>query len=257
MNRLGLGLRTLVSSGAVVSLPEVTEVGATADSNWSLHNKYFTLYDAAGSVGVRMNGGALKEKSQVDFTGLTGMDFATGADGKYFVAPNASIGDAIWFNTGGEVAPSTGGNEIEVVINTGYDASQIAAAALAALVGDATWQDAGTSGAVLIFENVVTGPQVNASAGDSGATVSTLVEGRNAAGAVGGADRTVVVDFAQNDSANTIAGLLIAAFSGDAGFTVTSTGGNGVSFTDLANGARTDAADGDTGFSISTTQQGV
>ena len=99
----------------------------TAEDGVTTHDYTLTLHVLTAGV---------NEITTIDFTGLSGLDFVTAGDGKYFKIFGFDPAPVpIWFNTGTEAQPSVPGasSYYEVVI-TSLDADTDLAAALAAQV---------------------------------------------------------------------------------------------------------------------------
>lgn len=72
-----------------------------------------------------------------------------------------------------------------------------------------------------------------------------------------GVDRVILVSFAYPSPSFVLAGNISSAVAFDSSFTTALTGASTVTITNAVVGPRTDAADVDTGFTITTIQQGT
>lgn len=246
-------------SGAAAGTAEKTQIVCLADVRGNRHGKYFTLADQNGSVEVWFNLGYHAEITSVEVVN-PGASYATAGEGAGFaIAVTALNRVAFWFNTGTETVPDFSGDAVDsyvqVDISSGDSATQVAttlAAAVAGIVGTSPVQD----GATIYITNSTT-DEVNApNALTSTCNVTRVLTGGPGASPPVVADRDIEVNYSVGDSASAIATALQAALDADAQFSATRNTAT-VTATDAAVGARTDAADVDTGFTITTTQQGT
>jgi hypothetical protein len=255
------GMVLVNESSGIGSVPEITQV-VTIDDNppGTLHNTSFQISRSNGAggqerVAVVMNAGALAEQFTLDFGTLTGLDFVTAGEGKttHVYAQNGT-GYTLWWNTGTETEPTgpANPNPIEVAINVVDDASAIAAATAGATVPDFSL---GAIGTVTFFVCLTLGAVTDPDAGNSGATLTITVQGRNAASPVGGVAANLFAVISDGDNATDIATATRTATNGQ-GWTVAQNTAT-LTFTDSATGVRTDAGNNTTGFAITIIQQGT
>ena len=239
-----------------LGLKETTEVTCWGDTGGSLHNTNFRIFRASGERAVVLNCGAKSQETKFDFNGLDPLDFVTAGFAKYVeIFDESGFLNVVWINMGTETPPpGSGFTLVEVPVNNPVASLvDIAQALMTALVGMGAFVDAGSSGTVTDVVYAAAGQRGSASAGTTGAAVTTLVQGRNAAGAVDGVT-SIIVDIADNDMAAAIAPVIAAACDSQ-GWAVGALN-NVVTFEDAAPGSRTDASDAGTGFGINITQQG-
>ncbi len=236
--------------------PEITQIVTVADVSGSLHGKVFFVYDAGGKVGFYINNGAVKERSSISTSGKAGSDFITAGAGKYFVIYANTVKKAVWINTGTETEPAvagvTAGNYLDVNIDV-LDGDEAIAGAILSTLTSVFFDDSSSSGTDVNVEDKVAIAEGHIGAGDSDLSVSLLANGRAAATAPGGYSRTIEIAGADDATADFLASAMDDIV--DSAWAIAAVGDT-VTMTDSANGARLDAADVDTGFTITTTQQG-
>lgn len=237
---------------------EVTEVIAVADVDASLNGKYFLIRDVAGSVSVTMRTGRT-EATEIDFAGINAaaLDTGTGNYAKYIVLESGSGTFAFWFNVEGTlVDPGVGGaTAVEVALIASNNDAAVAAAFLAEAVSRG-FADNGSAGTVAAIVTSAQGNYANPSDGLTGAALSVTTEGITPGANPGTAARNIFVTFALNDTDVAIATAIESALNTDGAWTVSRATAT-LTVTDAATGARVDAADVDTGFTISVTTQGA
>jgi hypothetical protein len=159
-----------------------------------------------------LNGGALKEKRQFDFIGLTFGDFITGAVGKYVEVPPAA-GDSyrFWFNLGTETAPPDSPFiYIQVSVDPGGGLSDLATGLATAMAGEG-YSTTGSTGNVVVAEDALTGARSDATAGTSGVTLTLITIGRAAAT---GGPAVILVPITNNLGGSFIADAMVTACDG-------------------------------------------
>lgn len=136
----------------------------------------------AGDRVLVKNQGAVAEVSAINLTGLT----AAGVAGKYFTIDSPTVPYYVWFDLDDtSTDPAVGGKTgIEVNIATGDDDATIAGKVQAVLNVHSAFS-ATLSTATVNVTNLVSGPTTDATAGDSGAAVSTTVQGASVGAANG------------------------------------------------------------------------
>lgn len=241
------------SGGSTIA--EITSVQTLADASGSLHGKYFTIYDGVGPVGVYIDLGALPEI--VEYTAVDGFDYYTGGGAGVYIALNLSVSSrvAFWFNyeNNASTEPTVSGVSAyyPVSVDGGMTSSDVAAALVA--VASSTGFTASSSGSVATITSD-DGDVTDFELGGVGSAVTTQ-QGRNTATAPGTTYRNIQVSAADNNTADQIATALASAVDADGSFSA-SASTNTVTITASPPGSRPDAADVDTGFTITVTQQG-
>lgn len=251
-------LRTVIFPGATVSrgTREVFTVETGADSAFSLLGLSFEAADQDGSVLFHLDPGR-QEETELDFGSLTAVNFATAGTGKMFTIANDGVIYGMWFNTGTETVPGIGADVFEeVAVSLGQTTNDIRSATASELQS-LGFEIVSEANAVLTVRSPVRKSETDADAGDTGISVSVTVAGVDAAPTPPpGWDRVVSVFFEENDADTVMASRIVTALAGDSGFTA-SANGNIVTATNQFTGARTDAADVSSGFTLTTTQQGT
>ena len=245
-------------SPAVGGQPEITTVQTIADSGGNLNATRFHIYKTGNiQVDVVMNDGGKQQKTQYDFTGRTGPDYITASDGLYFFTYDyvgvTMVTVGWWFNTGTENQPAVSTDAWEEIdISPTATDTELAGDVLAKMVSLGV-VDAGSHDALVIWLYPGAGLKPNSTAENCGANFTTLIEGINPGAATPGV-ASIIVAYTDNDTDSTLAGLIATACNGQ-GWTVGAST-NVATFTDSANGTRTDATAGTTGFTVTVTQQG-
>jgi hypothetical protein len=236
--------------------PEESSVVANADVSGSLQNKYFlfssTTTDYYAWYDTTLPAVAEITDVQIPAAPLTG---------QYFLLDSASSAQYyVWYNvdTGGGDPVVIGRTGIEVAILSSDTNSVIATKTATELNLSVDFSAVDASDIVTITD--LTAGNVNDAIDfDTGFLIITTTQGTDPVGATDPlvAGRTgVPVVYVVNDTANTIASLTqieIDAISNVTATVLTDT----VTITNDINGNVTDAADFNTGFSISVTTQGI
>lgn len=254
LSLLGCGM----SGGEASHRAEVTQIDTTGHGS-NQHGKHFLISDANGRVSVTMDAGTASQSIQVSFDGMGEADFDTGGVGYYLFIRHASGVAQIWFNSGAESAPDPTGfdSQIQVYV-AGLADDQAIREAFETAVFPLGFTGGGSSGAISVL--------LDNSAGLRGASGNINVPspfslvmislGRDAAVDPGTADRNIMVSINNGESDSDLATTLASALSLDGAWTA-NPGSATVDVTDVATGARLDAADVSTGFAITVTQQGA
>lgn len=231
-------------------VPEITEVEFSADVSRSLHNTHFRISRSTGLVAVVLNAGGIAQTTEIDFGSLVVANFVTGGAGKYFTFWHSGSEYYFWFNALSETDPIASGTGVEVPLV--FDV----AADLVSAMGGVGFSASASGTVVTVVDNAV-GPQtpaVDVTIGGS-FVITVTATGEDAASAVGGVT-SLIVAYTENDSANTIAGLVASACNTN-GWAVGAVA-DVATFTDSLVGPRTDASnDGSAASSITVTQQGA
>lgn len=231
---------------------EVTTVDPIDNVAGALHNKHFTINRAGAQVAVVIDCGGKKETTTIDFTGLSGTNFSTDGAGKSINFSGESGLCRVWFNTGNETDPGGGGVSFEADIDITDDASAIVAT-VSSIVGSQI--DFSVNGAVITLTAKTAGARTDAADVDTGALITVTQQGRDAITPIGGMTN-IAVSIPDSRLADNIVDDIIAATNGQ-GWTVTKPSSGRARFVDSVAGARTDAADVDTGFTVAVATQGV
>lgn len=238
-----------------VGLPEISQVVVSLGGSPG-HDYSFRMYRAgAGAdeqVAFVLDAGASKERAQLTI-GAEGSACATGSAGLYVVLCDAVGRRVYWFYTGTEFQPDVfeAVSYARVDVSAFFNTAEIATALYTA-IGD-NFSPVSNDGNPIIIQDVATGPRTNVTTeGGVLGTVTTLIQGRDAASAIGGVTtRMVSIGFGDDDYA--IASAIASNANGE-GWSV-SASGNTVTFVDSVVGPRTDGVGG-TGFGVSVSQQG-
>jgi hypothetical protein len=255
----------LSAAGASALFPlavtrEVSAIVAEADSGASLSSKYFVLTDRAGTVWVWLDTGEFATVTlTMDTQPSDGDTLTIGSRTYTWQSTLSNVDGNIWIgadlaaaklNLGYAIADSGG------TPGTDYAAAMTAntQVSLAAFASD----DA-------VFTALAVGTAANAFASTETFTAGTNVfSGTTMSGGLaasvapaGSPNRKLQVTILPNATAAAVATALQVALDADAEF-IASVLDATVTVTDAHTGTRTDAADGDTGWSsITTTQQGA
>jgi hypothetical protein len=133
----------------------------------SLKNDYFqgktgllAQMDAAFAAGVAYVGSAIVQIDNLSFGNVNGAALATGTTGLYFDTSSPSVSYRVWFNTGGESAPSAGSAVLVPVSVLAGDSPVQVASKAAAAVNLIAGQPiiAASDEEVLVLANVIVGP---------------------------------------------------------------------------------------------------
>jgi hypothetical protein len=239
-------------------ISEIQTVQTDPDVNGSLAAKYFDFYDLIGPVRVWMNISAgIPEISQIV------VNTATGINGKYFDVYDSSGPARVWVdvnNTGTPPSTPGGGRLLEVNVGAAPTVADITNAIQAAIDADSEFAATDDNINTVTVVCASSGTRTNISEPDSATyfTVSVTQQGTasTTAPSAPGGGRLVAAVFAFNDTANTIASSISAAFAADA-YITGSVLADLVTLTDKFTGTRTNIADtGSTGFTLTTTQSG-
>lgn len=118
----------------------------------------------------------------VDFTGKTGLDFATAGDGLGFTFADVTSLPSVstigpWFQTGTENEPGFGDQKLEVSVSALDNATALASGFKSAVDGGVTGWTASRIGAVVTMTATVNGNLQDAADVDSGLTIITTQQG--------------------------------------------------------------------------------
>lgn len=240
------------------SLLETTEVQTLADASGSLAGKYFDLEDRNGAVRVWLNTTAgVPEISQVV------VNTAASINGKYFDLYDDVGAVRVWIdenNTGTPPATPGGGRLLEIDVSATPSVADITNAIQAALDADSKFSATDDDTDTVTITASAAGTRTDISEPDTATYFTVSVDQQGTASttapATPGGGRLVEATIALNATANAIATAISTAFASDAEITA-SAATDTVTLTNKHPGTRTDAADVDTGFTITTTQQGA
>lgn len=242
---------------------EITDITAGADSAGSLGGKYFTLNSAGDATAyyVWLNHAGRGESIALDFTGITGGTLPTGAvAAAWFDVTSTTATYRFWLSDGSTTAPAVITETLVAIAFIAGDTDSTLTAKILPVVAGA---DADFAGFTATLPTLITGTLAAVGnvtdpvdgAVTTGAAIMTTTQGVSAAvdPAPGGLT-AIPVPYAIDDTAATIGGAVATAVGGNADFGASGT--TTVTITNAATGVTTDAADVDTGFGVSVTQQG-
>lgn len=175
------------------------QIGTSANDQFIFEDKNETAIMTVGGDGVVTVLGTLKVTGSVEYmnqsntetsdaTFLIGVAGArettevtcpdgTSLDGKYWTLNAPSGAYYVWYNTGSSTQPSGTGTAVEVAVNSGDSATQVAQKTKDALAALNTVFTASANVSVVTVTNVSTGTVANASNVDAGMTINVTVEG--------------------------------------------------------------------------------
>jgi hypothetical protein len=235
---------------------------------------------------------AAADAATVEATGFaittTAVGHASNLHTKYFILKDEVGTVGVWFDVDNvdPSAPTTGAaRDIEVNLTSGMTAAQVATATYNAIHGDSKFNGVSDASGTIVVVSTTYGNKTGQTAGNSGFTVTEHTAGaasaltgkyfllRDAGGTVGvwfdignegtaapagasGATRALEVNtIARGATAAAVATALAAVLDGDSKYAAVAADTK-VTVTQSELGVRVDAADGDTGFTFSTTTQG-
>ena len=259
------------SIGSMPAVAEVTDLTIPDDVDGSLGGTHFTLNSAGDATNyyVWFNHSGRAEAVSLDFTGVTGGTLPTGAvAAAFFDIDSTTGGYRVWFDDGSTTAPAAGGRTLVPVSFTGGDTDTVIAASVDAALGGADADFIPLSAAAAVVSGSL------ASVGDvtdpvdggvsTGATIASTVQGVAAAVDPAPGGTGISVAYAIGEAGSEIDNPTSLAISGAGGdFTSESgtftPGGSlgSVTVTNTATGSTTDAADVDSGVSVSVATQGT
>lgn len=250
----------LVACGASrgIPQPEIVTVATVSNAGFNLHNKYFTVYDGLASVGLYGSMSPTTQRYLV--TCLAKVDYVNAGAPARYIAIWTSLFEFIvfWFNTGVETgAPIVSGATAYYQVSVVAAISSLDVAGQLGFVMNDTagiTVDNNGDGTLNVFASE-NGP-LSAPAFDIG-TVTITRTGRLAATPPAGHSRTIPFNLIESlISAINVAQAVSAAVNTDAAFSATRIS-NVVTITRNSNGACSDATAGDSGFTVTVTQQGA
>jgi hypothetical protein len=236
---------------------------------------------------------AATDAAGVEATGFaittTAVGHASNLHTKFFVLKDEVGTVGFWFDVdnAGASAPTTGAaRDVEIsTLTSGMTAAQVATAVYNAIHADSKFNGVSDASGTIVVVSTTYGNKTGQSAGDSGFTVTEHTAGaasaltgkyfilRDAGGTVGvwfdignegtaapagasGATRAIEVNtIARGATAAAVATALAAVLENDSKYAAVAADTK-VTVTQSELGVRVDAADGDTGFTFSTTTQG-
>lgn len=197
------------------------------------------------------------------FTIATDTQGVTAVASKYFDISSPTVNYRVWYNDGEGAEPALAGRTgVEVTIIKNETIANVATktkAVLDALGTGAVFSTviAGAGNNEMTITNLVRGLATDAAAGTSGFAVTTLTQGVAKSTDPNVASRTAIeIPLVTGDSANTVATKLRAVLEAHAAFTA-SVVNNVVTVTNSVVGKATDASAGNSGMTISISDQGV
>lgn len=255
------------SGNDVDAVAEVSDFTAVADVSAALGSKYFTWHkaplDPAFYGWYRVQNPAVAEVTTVTFSQVGSFYDVSGTAKAVQHYDGANAGHYFWFNvTDGsnvQTAPSLVGTAHQVNILAADTSAQVATK-FAAIVDALAGFVAPVPGASIVtVTNAVAGVATDATATGSAAAILVSIQG--AAISFTGTDPApggtgVQIDIARNDSATTVASTTITALSAHGGGAIS---GQPTKFriTNAVAGAATNAAAGNSGFTVVISTPGV
>lgn len=243
------------------AVAERTSIQCVDDVDGSLNGKYFVIFNALGSVAVWLNNGAtLKEQTQIAFTSYA-TSYIVDGPGYYVLLENgAGETHCFWFQVNlrpETTEPELGGSVIYHRVDLlGTDDPYYVSLAAQAAIYAAGWNVSWNGFSSLLIEDMSPGPRIDAS-GTIPDTISIIQQGDTSyASAPEGFGATVEISFANNASAGALAYAMATALAATGYFTGDYSGAVAI-IEDASTGARDDAYDVDTGFTITVTRQGA
>jgi hypothetical protein len=213
------------------------------DDDQSLHGTYFNLYRAGNTrTAIVMDWGV--KGAIYTFT------FAAGTSGtvSWIALDGGEPYELVWGDAAGDTANIWYVNDGLPV--TAADIANRFAELLGFWFGTSVYCSI-SGGNVTVYATGATG-----SASSIQANFTTIATGQDAAGAISGVSSTIVSLVGNSGIAADIAGGIESALNGAGHWSVVRVS-NVLTITDLATGARTDASDNGTGFTIATLTQGA
>ena len=247
---------------------EITSVGPNADISGSLAGTSFHINTAGdGTLNyVFFTHDGLGESISLDFIGIDGAALAIGAvPAAFFDIDSTTTAYRIWFADGTTTMPAAGGRTLVASAFTGADTDIVVAGklvtALVVTSGDADFAGFVNGGTAIVTGTLgsvgnVTDPVDGTTA--TGATIASTTQGAavdESDPAPGGGRIGIEVAYAVNDGAVTLGGLIQTALDSAEGYAAE--GNDPVLVVNDSIGVTTNSVDVDTGFAISTTQEGL
>lgn len=170
------------TDGGSVTIGPIGNDGLSTGDNFC--NFTITAADGVTTLDVTLTlhvlTAGIKERTQLDFTGKSALDFVTAAEGLVLAISSASQRYALWFNTGTETQPDASAvgatAYLQCDINAFASDADCAVSASARLVL-AGFSQFDLTGAVLQVEDATIGPRLDAANDNSPVTVSVTQQG--------------------------------------------------------------------------------
>jgi hypothetical protein len=245
---------------------EVTSVTVPApgDTDGDLGETHFTMETAAAAqFYLWLSHDGRSESVSLDFTAITGATLPTGAvAAAFFDVTSTTTTYRFWFDDTSTTPPAVTTETLVAIAFVGGDTDVTLTAKVLPVVSGADLDFAGftsptattITGTLATVGNVtdpIDGPGVL-----TGATIGSTVQGLAAAESAPGAEGTgIEAAYTVGDDAATVAGIARTAIGLNVNFGTD--GANPFTFNNVVNGDTNNSADVDTGFTISTTVQGI
>lgn len=235
---------------AIGPLPEITEITAGADTSGSLSGKYFNLTSSTTSFYVWMDVAGVSEITDI----ATVADVASSLNNTYFALHSPSTAYFVWYSDGTGVEPAGTGTAVPVVYTAGDTADTIASLTQVEITALGAFSASVTTNTVTVT-NAVADIATDAVDVDTGFTITTTTQGiaPSVDPAPGGTGLAVVLSRDAADS--TVASQMQSVIDGQGSMSAGVVGAV-VTVTNASTGPVADAVDNNTGFGITTTQQG-
>jgi hypothetical protein len=241
---------------------EVTEITTIADVDGALGETHFNMETpAAAQFYVWLSHGGRAESMSLDFTGITGATLPTGAvAAAYFDIDSTTAIYRLWFSDGSTTFPAAGGRALVAVAFTAGDADTvIAGSVITALGADADFAAfAGTPVITGTLASVGNVTDTVDGAVATGASFATTTQGVDVAETDPAAEGTSIeAMYLVDDGAADIQIAVRTAIDANGSWNTAIIDADTFTMTPTTVGPANDTFDGDTGFAISTTAQGV
>ena len=247
-----------VVSLKVSSTYEQTQVQTIADSSGSLSGTYFNLYSTTSDYYMWFNIDGSSFNPGLSYPEITEVVIntdASGLDGDYFLLSSSSTDYYVWMNVdNGSTDPAIGGRTgIEVNILSTDTEAEVAGKIATVLQSESAFSISTTTQTITITNNT---PGSTINAADSGAnnfSITITQQGQDAAASGAGIEVGITTD----DTAEIIAGNIDTALESIPAFNGSYSSGDTLIIINEVAGEATNATDVDTGFTITTVNDGV
>jgi|GEM_PF-6732596 len=248
-----------VVSLKVSSTYEQTQVQTIADSSGSLSGTYFNLYSTTSDYYMWFNIDGSSFNPGLSYPEITEVVIntdASGLDGDYFLLSSSSTDYYVWMNVdNGSTDPADGGGRtgIEVNILSTDTEAEVAGKIATVLQSESAFSISTTTQTITITNNT---PGSTSNAADSGAnnfSITITQQGQDAAASGAGIEVGITTD----DTAEIIAGNIDTALESIPAFNGSYSSGDTLIIINEVAGEATNATDVDTGFTITTVNDGV
>lgn len=235
---------------AIGPLPEITEITAFSDVSGSLGGTYFNIHSTSTSFYVWMDVAGVSEIADI----VTVADVASSLNSQYFFISSPTVTYYVWYSDGTGVDPAPGGTAIPVVYTAGATADSIASLTQSAITALPAFSASVTTNTVTVT-NVVADVATNAGDFNTTFAISTTTQGIAPATEPSPGGTGIAVVLTRNATNITVASQMQSAINAQGSLSA-SVLGVVVTVTNISSGPVTDTTGGNTGFAVTTTQQG-